>query len=81
MSTPIAPLADSTRAAIAAALEVPTAVPSGLESAMLSDDRLYVVLAVVLVIWAGLIFLVTRTDRRLRTLEQMVGSNVAAGSE
>ena len=41
-----------------------------LERAMLSQDKLYVVLAVVLLIWLGVAFLLFRTDRRLTRLER-----------
>ena len=44
---------------------------------MLSQDKLFVVLAVVLIIWFGLVFFVFRTDRKLhrleRTLEERIG--------
>ena len=42
----------------------------GLEQVMLSQDKLYVVLAVVLVVWAGILFLLIRTDRRLARVER-----------
>ncbi len=53
-----------------AASEVPTRAPEGIERVMLAEDKLYVVLAVVLIIWFGLIFLLLRTDRRLDNLER-----------
>lgn len=40
------------------------------ERLMLADDKLYVVLAVVLIIWFGLIFMILKTDRKIRTLER-----------
>ena len=42
----------------------------GIERVMLADDKLPVVLAVVLVIWAGILLLLVRTDRRLARLER-----------
>ncbi|MGB3545081.1 CcmD family protein [Rubrivirga sp.] len=42
----------------------------GIERVMLADDKLPVVLAVVLVIWAGILLLLIRTDRRLARLER-----------
>ena len=41
-----------------------------MEQVMLSQDKLYVVLAVVLVVWAGILFLLVRTDRRLARVER-----------
>lgn len=56
--------------------EVPTKAADGLEAVMLAQDKLYVVLAVVLIIWIGLIVFVLRTDRRLRKLERSVESSI-----
>ena len=39
------------------------------EEFMLSNDKLFVVLAVVLIIWAGLITYIIATDRRISRLE------------
>ena len=50
--------------------EVPTQAPDALERVMLAEDKLYVVLAVVLIIWLGLVFFVFRTDRKLDRLER-----------
>ncbi|HMB93310.1 MAG TPA: CcmD family protein [Rhodothermales bacterium] len=52
--------------------ELPTQAASGLEAVMLSQDKLYVVLAVVLIIWFGLLFFVLRTDRKLDRLERKI---------
>ena len=43
---------------------------SELESVMLSEDKLYVVLAVVLVIWAGILIMLARNDRKIAALEE-----------
>ena len=60
---------DATAAVLGAAVQA--AQGSGaLERAMLSQDKLYVVLAVVLVVWAGVLFLLVRTDRRLGRVER-----------
>ena len=48
---------------------VPTQQPSGLEAALLKEDKLYTVLAVVLIIWFGILFFIARTDRKLDALE------------
>ena len=42
----------------------------GIERVMLAEDKLPVVLAVVLVIWAGILLLLVRTDRRLARIER-----------
>ena len=53
-----------------AAQALATQQPEGLDRIMLADDKLPVVLAVVLVIWIGLLFLLFRTDRRISRLER-----------
>ena len=57
--------------------EVPVQSLNWLDQLMLSQDKLFVVLAVVLIIWFGLVFFVFRTDRKLhrleRTLEERIG--------
>ncbi len=50
--------------------EVPEAPPTPLESVMLSHDRIYVVLAVVLVIWLGVLYFLFRTDRKIDRLTE-----------
>ena len=49
-------------------------VPQGIERAMLASDKLPVVLAVVLIIWLGLLFLLFRTDRRITKIEHELNS-------
>ncbi len=57
--------------------DVPIETLNWLDQLMLSQDKLFVVLAVVLIIWFGLVFFVFRTDRKLhrleRTLEERIG--------
>jgi CcmD family protein len=50
--------------------ETPTAEPVGLESYLTADGKIYVVLAVVLIIWLGLVTLLFRTDRKIDRLER-----------
>jgi CcmD family protein len=50
--------------------EIPVQQPEGIERVMLSEDKLFVVLAVVLIIWMGIVWMLFRTDRRLRRLEE-----------
>ena len=57
--------------------EVPVQESTGLERTMLAQDKLYVVLAVVLIIWIGLAFFVWRTDRKIERLERNVGERIA----
>ncbi len=45
---------------------------SALEQVMLSQDKIYVVLAVVLIIWLGLMVFLFRTDRKIDALERTV---------
>ncbi len=49
---------------------VPTQALSGMEQVMLSNDKLYVVLAVVLIIWIGIVILLLRNDNRLKSVER-----------
>lgn len=51
----------------------PDAPPTPLESVMLQQDKLYVVVAVVLIIWLGVLALLYANDRRLARLEQALG--------
>ena len=64
--------ADTTVAVLdaGAAQAVTEQPPRGVERAMLAQDKLPVVLAVVLVIWFGLLLLIVRTDRRLSRVER-----------
>ncbi|MBO6575382.1 MAG: CcmD family protein [Rhodothermales bacterium] len=56
--------------------EVPVQTATGLEAIMLSNDKLYVVLAVVLIIWIGISVLLLRTDKRIDRLERMVEDRI-----
>ena len=47
-----------------------TRPPEGIERVMLAEDKLPVVLAVVLLIWLGLLLLLFRTERRLARVEK-----------
>lgn len=76
----IHPIQDTLQSAAPDSIQASTSVPAqgadGLERVMLADDKLFVVLAVVLIIWAGIVFFIWRTDRRLRNLERTVGSGI-----
>lgn len=63
---------------VQAQTEIPVAEPQGLERYMVQQDKLYVVLAVVLLIWFGLLFFLYRTDRRLARIERELHSGDAA---
>ena len=54
----------------AAARAVTVQRAEGIERPMLAEDKLPVVLAVVLVVWIGVLFLLFRTDRRLARVER-----------
>ena len=47
---------------------------STFEDVMVSSGKIYVVLAVVLIIWIGLVALLFRTDRRIDRLEEKIES-------
>lgn len=71
--------ADTTIAVLdPAAAQATTAQPTdGFERAMLAEDKLPVVLAVVLVVWIGIALLLLRTDRRLARLERRLDEHAA----
>ena len=50
--------------------QIPEQPPLGTERFMLAQDKLFVVLAVVLVIWFGIAYFIHRTDRKLTALEK-----------
>lgn len=56
--------------------EVPVQEEQGIEKVMLAEDKLYVVLAVVLLIWFGLIFFIYRTDRKIDRLERKIDERI-----
>jgi CcmD family protein len=60
---------------------VPSAPPYGLEKYALQQDKLYVVAAVLLVIWIGIAFYLARTDRRIAALERLAAERDAFQSE
>jgi len=85
MEEQIQQVADSLRAsdAISTAYDsiwsganLPTKPPTALEQIMLSHDKLYVVLVVVLIIWAGIVFFLLRTDRKISALERNMGDRI-----
>lgn len=49
---------------------------STFESTMLANDKLYVVLAVVLIIWFGILFYLFRTDKKISTLEKDLNDSI-----
>jgi CcmD family protein len=55
---------------------VPTQPPGPVEQVMLSDDKIFVVLAVVLIIWIGISIFLLRTDRKLDSLERSVDERI-----
>ena len=73
MQTIDRPTADTTVAIVDPVAEAITEQrPQGVERVMLAENKLPVVLAVVLVIWFGLLLLVARTDRRLARIERQL---------
>lgn len=71
--------ADTTIAVLdpAAAQAVTEQPPLGSERVMLAEDKLPVVLAVVLIVWAGVLLLLLRTERRLARLETALDAREA----
>lgn len=57
-------------------MEIPVQETSPLETVMLAQDKLFVVLAVVLIIWFGIIFFIFRTDRKLASLERTLAERI-----
>lgn len=49
---------------------------SAFEQAMLTHDKLYVVLVVVLLIWTGIAFFLLRTDRKIDALERTLAEGI-----
>ena len=60
---------------------VPTQELSAMEQILLSDDKIFVVLAVVLIIWFGIIILMLRTDSHLKKVEKAVEDRIPADSD
>lgn len=56
--------------------EMPVQQREGIETVMLAEDKLYVVLAVVVIIWLGIIFFIYRTDRKIERLERRIGERI-----
>ncbi len=50
--------------------QIPEMGPVGSEIFMLAEDKLFVVLAVVLIIWAGIAYYLFKTDRQIKALEK-----------
>ena len=67
--------ADTTIALFDTSAAETAAVASGSERAMLAENKLPVVLAVVLVVWAALMLLALRTDRRLARIERALDTH------
>ncbi|WP_232798272.1 CcmD family protein [Salinibacter altiplanensis] len=51
--------------------------PEGLDRIMGQDGKIYVVLAVVLLIWIGVVALLFRTDRQIDELERRVDRSIS----
>ena len=59
--------------------QAPTQKPSEMERVMLSSGKIYVVLAVVLIIWVGLLTILFRTDRKIDRLERRFDDDRSEG--
>jgi CcmD family protein len=80
-TVPTTPAGDTLRgtpdASPVATIGVPEAPPYGLEKYMLQQDKLYVVAAVLVVIWIGIALFIARTDRRISRLEKLADQRAA----
>jgi hypothetical protein len=54
-----------------------SAPPEGLDRIMGQDGKIYVVLAVVLLIWLGLLTLLFRTDQKIERLERRFDRHIS----
>jgi CcmD family protein len=54
--------------------DIPVKDPVGLEVVMLQEDKLFVVLVVVLIIWLGVLWYLYRTDREIDQLEERLSA-------
>ena len=50
--------------------QIPEMGPVGSEKFMLAEDKLFVVLAVVLIIWFGIAYYLFKTERQIHALEK-----------
>lgn len=58
--------------------EIPeTAQETGFDAMLLADGKILAVLAVVLIIWFGLLYFIFRTDRKLARLERTLAERDA----
>jgi hypothetical protein len=55
----------------------PSQQPSGLDRVMGQGGKIYVVLAVVLLIWIGLVTVLFRTDRKIDRLERRLDRHIS----
>lgn len=56
--------------------EIPTQQAEGIERVMMADGKIYVVLAVVLIIWLGLLYYLYQNDRKLDRLERQLETGI-----
>lgn len=57
------------------ATDTAAAAPDALERVMVADGKIYVAVAVLLLIWLGLLWYIYRTDRKLDRLERDIESD------
>lgn len=60
-----------------ATAQIPEQGPIGSEKFMLAEDKLFVVLAVVLIIWAGLAYYLFKTNRKILEMEQAIAERTS----
>lgn len=56
---------------------MPTAEPDALEKVMTADGKIYVVVAVLLIVWIGIMVYLYRTDQKIDRLERRVDDSIS----
>ncbi len=55
----------------------PTAQPDALERVFTADGKIYVVVAVLLIVWIGIMTYVYRTDQKIDALERRIDRSIS----
>lgn len=55
----------------------PTAQPDALEQVFTADGKIYVVVAVLLIVWIGIMTYVYRTDQKIDALERRIDRSIS----
>lgn len=75
---PIEPTADTTAYDTSwTETPMPTAEPDALEQVMTADGKIYVVVAVLLIVWIGIMVYLYRTDQKIDELERRIDRSIS----